>query len=308
MHGRVRLVSIEPGTVLGPYRIIEQYRRGGMATVYRAQHVKLARQVAVKVIRTSFLGDSDYSEYATRFRREALTVAQLRHPNILGIFNYGEADGMPYLVTEFIDGGTLAERLGAPMPVDTVVRLLGPIAAALDYAHGVGVLHRDVKPSNILLWSNGTPVLGDFGIAKRTDNAAPLTRVGHFMGTPEYMSPEQALAVDVGPATDQYALAVVAYEMLTGRVPYSGGTPVAVLMAHMQRPLPPPRSINPALLPAVEAVLLKALAKRPQERYSSVTAFTDALDQANRVKRPSGPWFLRWLGSRGGSRRDAVSR
>jgi serine/threonine-protein kinase len=280
---------------MGPYRIIEQYRRGGMATVYRAQHVKLSRQVAVKVIRTSFLGESEYADYAARFRREALTVAQLRHPNILGIFTYGEAQGMPYLVTEFVDGGTLADRLGAPIPVDTVIRLLGPIAAALDYAHNAGVLHRDVKPSNILLWSNGSPVLGDFGIAKRAGAAMGLTKVGQVMGTPEYMAPEQALSDDVGPASDQYALAVVAYEMLTGRVPYSGETPLAVLMAHMQRPLPPPRSINPALSPTVEAVLLKALAKRPGERYPSVAAFIDALDQANSAKLPSAPPFLRWL-------------
>lgn len=295
-------LRLAPGTVLGAYRVLDLYRRGGMAAVYRGEHVRLARHVAVKVIRPSFLGDEDFAEYAARFRREALTVAQLRHPNILNVFNYGEAEGMPYLVTEFVDGGTLTERLGAPMPVAEVVRLLGPIAAALDYAHAQGVLHRDVKPSNILLWSNGTPVLGDFGIAKRTTATLGLTKLGQLIGTPEYMAPEQAMADEVGPATDQYALAIVAYEMLTGRVPYSDGTPLAVAMAHIQRPLPPPRSINPALSPVAEAALLKALAKRPGDRFASVSAFIEALGQTSVAPPARTPWFLRWLGGLSGRR------
>ena len=268
-------MNLEPGATLGPYRILELYRRGGMATVYKGYHPRLDRYVAVKLVRPDYVGAVEFRE---RFQREARTVARLRHPHILEIFTYGEEQGLPYLVTEFVDGGSLTDRAGRRMEVSEVIRLLRPIATALDYAHTQGVLHRDVKPSNILLWANGTPVLADFGIAKEQGSTTALTHVGQVMGTPEYMAPEQALGEPpVGPATDQYALAVVAYEFLAGRVPFTATTPLAILAAHLHRSVPSPREANPAISTTVERVLLRALAKRQEDRFPSVTSFIDAL-------------------------------
>ncbi|HEY8641429.1 MAG TPA: serine/threonine-protein kinase, partial [Candidatus Dormibacteraeota bacterium] len=238
-------MKLEPGTNLGPYRIVGEAGRGGMASVYKAHQAALARYVAIKVLPDFFATEPGFLE---RFQQEAVAVAQLRHPNILAIFDYGDTDGVTYIVTEFVDGGTLAEQMGKPLPVEYAVEILNPIAGALDYAHRRGVLHRDIKPSNVLLQHDGTPVLSDFGLAKMMMSANKrITQSGMIVGTPEYMSPEQCAGEDLTPATDQYSLAVIAYEALTGRVPFTAATPVAVLMAQMQNALPPPRTINPEL-------------------------------------------------------------
>jgi eukaryotic-like serine/threonine-protein kinase len=271
-------MNLEPGAIVGAYRITEMYRQGGMATVYKARHVRLDRQVALKVVKGALSDDETFLE---RFRVEAKIVAQLRHPSIVEVFHAGVQDGMPYLATEFVDSGSLAERMGAPMSAAEVAQLLRPIAAALDYAHGQGILHRDIKPSNILLTNSGAPILADFGIAKLVASDIALTRTGQVMGTPAYMAPEQVMGEPpVGPGTDQYALAIVAYELLTGHVPFEGETPVSVLMAHVHRALPPARVYNPDLNGATEEVLVRGLAKRPQDRYPSVSAFTLALEAA----------------------------
>jgi len=272
-------VKLEPGTNLGPYRIVAEAGRGGMASVYKAHQAALARYVAIKVLPEFFATEPGFRE---RFQQEAVAVAQLRHPNILAIFDYGDTDGVTYIVTEFVDGGTLAEQMGKPLPLEYAVEILNPIAGALDYAHRRGVLHRDIKPSNVLLQHDGTPVLSDFGLAKMMMSSTQrLTQSGMIVGTPEYMSPEQCAGEELTPAADQYSLAVIAYEALTGRVPFTAATPVAVLMAQMQNALPPPRTINPDLSDGVAAVLLKGLAKEPGDRYKTCHQMVRALAAAD---------------------------
>jgi len=277
-------MNLREGMTLGAYRIMERIGRGGMATVFRAYHPALDRFVAIKVLPDFFAEEPDYRE---RFQQEARSVARLKHPNILEIFDYGYDDGTAYLVLELVEGGTLADRVGKPMELREVVRILEPIGSAIDHAHAHGILHRDIKPSNILLQQDSTPVLADFGLAKMTGAAHRLTSSGTVMGTPEYMSPEQAADEPVGPASDQYSLAVVAYEMLTGRVPFLGDTPAAVLLSHVTKAMPAARELRGELSAHVEDVLRRALAKRPEERYTSAAAFVAALKPAAWPSRPA---------------------
>ena len=283
-------MSVKPGQALGQYQIVEQIGKGGMATVFRSWQPSLARHVAIKVLPEFFTDDPSFQH---RFRQEAVAIAQLRHPNVLTVFDSGESDGVAYIVTELVEGGTLAGRLGRVLSIDECVALLGPVASALDYAHARGMVHRDVKPANILLGPDGVPILSDFGLARMAgqaggDAATRLTMVGSTIGTPEYMAPEQIESSDVGPAADIYSLAVILYEMLTGSVPYTGDTPVSVLMARLQKPLPPPRERNPSLPAAVQDVLVKGLARNPAERYGSAGEMLRALEAAGRTA-SSGP-------------------
>lgn len=208
------------------------------------------------------------ADFRARFRQEAIAIARLRHPAILVVFDYGEQDGTPYLVGEYLENGTLADQLGAPLPLQQVLRLLVPIADALDFAHAQGIVHRD-----------GRPVLSDFGLAKMLDGQRRLTQSGMVLGTPHYMAPEIASG-ETGPSIDRYALVVIAYEMLTGLLPFDASTPHALLMLHVQQPVPPPRVRNPAVLRTVEAVLLRGLEKSPDARYPTATAFVTALREA----------------------------
>ena len=270
-------MSIGPGTQLGPYLIVEQIGRGGMAAVYKAYEELLARHVAIKVLPEFF---AEEEEYRVRFQVEAVAVAKLRHLNILSVFAYGEENGQPYIVSEFMDGGTLAERLDGSMRVADVVSLLEPIASALDYAHAQGVLHRDIKPSNIMMVGDeSTPVLTDFGLAKILE-ADTITLTGEVLGTPEYMAPELCSGEPAGAAADVYSLGVVAYQMLTGRVPFKGPTPGATIIAQIHDPLPPAQEANPDLLPEVVMVLEKALAKSPSDRYQTASDFVSGLAEA----------------------------
>ncbi len=271
-------MKLEPGTALGSYRIISELGRGGMATVYKAYQASLARNVAVKVLPEYFADEPGFKE---RFQQEAIAVANLRHRHIPAVHDYGEADGVTYIVSEYIDGGTLTSHLGTPVPLEETIEVLEALAEALDYAHSKGVLHRDVKPSNVLLERDGTPVLADFGLAKiMASDMSRLTRTGTIVGTPEYMSPEQCEGENLTPAADLYALGVVAYEMLTGRPPFLGPTPLSVILAQVRDPLPPPRSVNPQLPESIERVLMKALAKRPEDRYATCTLFVRELAAA----------------------------
>jgi len=270
------------GKSLGRYHVVEQLGVGGMATVFKAYDSSLERYVAVKVIRTEIVSDP---EFLKRFQREARALAQLDHPYILKVLDYGEQDGIPYLVMPFETGGTLKERMGSPWPYQEAARLLAPIARALEYAHQQSIIHRDVKPANILFTPNGTPILSDFGIAKilGSRDSMQLTATGMGIGTPDYMAPELWLG-KVDARTDIYALAVVFYEMVTGRRPYTADTPAAVMLKHMQDPLPRPRSFVTGLPDEVEEVIFKALAKQPEDRYQDMGAFAAALEKLS-----SGP-------------------
>jgi tRNA A-37 threonylcarbamoyl transferase component Bud32 len=263
------------GETFGAYRILEPLGRGGMASVYKAYEAALDRYVALKVLPGEFLHDETFAE---RFRREAKVVARLEHPNIIPIHAFGIERGIPWMAMRLISGGALSSLLrGGRLPHERIITMLGGVADALDYAHGKGVVHRDVKPQNILLDEAERVYLADFGIAKMVEGTGALTQTGMITGTPQYMAPEQATGQPVDQRVDIYALGVVAYEMLTGRVPFAADTPVAVLMKHVTEPMPiPPASTVPE--PLVRA-LLKGMAKKPEERWPSAGAFVRALGQ-----------------------------
>ena len=248
-----------------------------MATVYRAHHAALDRDVAIKVVWPSLAEAPGFLE---RFQREARAVSRLRHPNILNVYDFGRQTGVTYMVTELLPGGSLADRLGRPLPLRDAVDVARGVGAALDHAHTQGIVHRDVKPSNILFTADGTPVLADFGIARMTAESEQLTVQGTLVGTPEYMSPEQALGNRVGPASDVYSLGVVLYQMVVGAPPFQAPTPLATLRAQVEDPMPSTRLVNRALPPAVDRVLDRALSKDPRERYLNATALANAFAQA----------------------------
>jgi len=276
-------MTIAAGQAVGRYQIIEPLGEGGMATVYKAHQPALDRVVALKVIRAGFAEDREFME---RFEREAKAIARLQHPNIVQVHDYDHAGDRPFIAMQYLDGGTLKARLaslaqvGARMPQTEVLRVVRQIAEALMHAHGLNVLHRDVKPANVMLTKDGRAVVTDFGIAKIL-GTTQHTQTGVGVGTPEYMSPEQGQGAPVvDQRADVYSLGVMAYEMLTGRVPFSADTPVAVVLKHMRDPLPMPSTFNPEIGPATERVLMKVLAKEPEDRYETAGAFASALEDA----------------------------
>ena len=284
------------GTSLGRYHILEQLGEGGMATVYKAYDTRLERDVALKVIRREVFPPKQLERMLIRFKREAKVVANLKHPNIVKVLDFGEEDGIPFLVMDFIPGGTLKERLkqyqGRHFPWKEAARFLAPIARALGYAHQEDgkIIHRDVKPANILITSSGIPMLSDFGIAKvlELDETLELTNTGVGIGTPEYMAPEQA-SKNFDHRTDIYALGTVFYEMLTGRRPYEADTPLAVMIKKNTDPLPLPTKIISDLPVQVERILLRALAKNPNHRYSNMNDFALALENLAKGILPDSP-------------------
>ncbi len=276
--GALLMASLE-GQTLGQYKVIAQMGSGGMATVYKAYQERLDRFVAIKMLHEAFQEDQNF---LARFEREAKIVARLEHPHIVQVFDFDDYNGRPYLVMKFVEGKTLkAELEDMPLTVDEILRIMPPIADALDYAHGQGVLHRDIKPSNIIVDQHGTPYLTDFGLARMAQVGDSTLSSDVLLGTPHYISPEQAMGNrDLDARTDLYSLGVVLYELVVGRVPFSADTPFAVIHDQIYRPLPKPSSINPELTPAVDAVLEKALAKSPSDRYSTATEMVDAFRRA----------------------------
>ncbi len=269
------------GYSFGRYRFLEKLGEGGMATVYKAFDERLEREVAIKTLRTEQFSPAQIQQVLQRFDREAKSLAKLSHPNIVSILDYGENEGAPYLVMEFMPGGTLKDKLGAAMPWREALKMIAPVARALAYAHEHGVIHRDVKPANILLRGDGTPVLTDFGIAKLLEgmeSGHTLTASGVGIGTPEYMAPEQGMGGKVDGRADMYALGATLYELVAGRKPFEADTPMAVLVKHMTDPLPPPRQFAADLPAAVEELIRKAMAKQPDERYASMAEFVAALE------------------------------
>ncbi len=253
------------GQSLDRYQIVELVGEGGMATVYRAHDPRLKRDVAVKVMLPSLVADPTFCQ---RFEREAQSVANLRHPTILTVHDYGETEtGQLYLVVEYVPEGTLRDRLQGPMSLERVIDIVAQVAEALDYAHQQGVIHRDVKPNNILLTQDGRPLLADFGLAKPIESDRRLTASGMMMGTPDYVAPEQAQGFDIDGRADVYALGVMLFEMLAGRHPYAGESAMSVMIKHVTEPMPRPSAFNPKLSPALDEIVLKATAKSPDERY-----------------------------------------
>ena len=272
-------MSLSVGETVGPYRIVEQLGQGGMATVFRAYHAALDRYVAIKVLHPAFTADPNF---LARFQREARVVARLEHPQIVPVYDFAEHAGAPYLVMKFITGETLKARLArGALSAAEVWRCVEAVGAALDFAHQQGVLHRDIKPSNILLSAEGAIYLTDFGLARMAQAGESTLSADTMLGTPSYMSPEQARGdktLDAG--TDIYSLGVVVYELVVGRVPFSADTPYAVIHDHIFTPLPAPRRLNPAVPAGVEAVLLKALAKERASRYATVREMVADLGRA----------------------------
>ena len=269
------------GQTLGPFEIISELGRGGMAVVYKARQTDLQRMVALKILPPELSRDQSYLQ---RFLHEARSAAALEHPHIVPIYAIGEAQGFHYIAMKFIAGRTLkdvAQDDGALSLAQTAT-LLEQVAGALDYAHSNGVIHRDIKPSNMMVEPNGWVYLTDFGLARGGSATQGLTLAGTVMGTPEYMSPEQAQGLaTIGPATDIYALGVVVYELLTGKVPFSADTPMGMLVARLQYAPRPPRDYRGDLPLAVEDVIMRALARRPEARFPSASALVDALKQAS---------------------------
>lgn len=266
------------GRQFGPYQIVAPLGEGGMAAVYKAYQPAMERYVALKVLPRQLAGDA---QFVTRFQREAKLLAQLQHPHILPVFDFGEADGYTYLVMPFISSGTLTDQLrGQPFPWPHLRQIVTQIGEALDYAHARGLVHRDVKPSNVLLDERGNCLLTDFGLARMVEASVNLTTTGTIMGTPAYMSPEQGSGLPIDGRSDLYALGVILYELATGRVPYKAETPIAVIFKHIQDPLPPARSLNPELPESLERVILKALAKSPVDRYQTADEMVRAVRAA----------------------------
>lgn len=274
------------GTTLGHCLIRAVLGYGGMAAVYRGYQRNLDREVAIKVLPPAYAADQAFVD---RFHLEARAMGKLSHPNIVTVHDAGEENGRLYIVMAYIPGGTLKQRMGLPMDPREVAHIIKDVASALTYAHEQGIVHRDVKPVNVLMDSDGRAVLSDFGIAKMLSGTEGLTRAGAGVGTPEYMSPEQCRGGSVDARTDIYALGVMLFEMLTGHTPFEADNYTALAHAHIYEPVPAPSRLNPRISPAVQSVVLKALAKDPAYRFQQATEMAVALEQAVAAQVPVAP-------------------
>ncbi|HKS70849.1 MAG TPA: protein kinase, partial [Ktedonobacterales bacterium] len=271
--------------VLGDrYELQEPIGRGGMATIYRAVDLRMGRTVAVKILREVYSSDP---KFVTRFQREARAASALQHPNIIQVFDYGQSGPSYYIVMEFVEGTDLRRYLKRQgvLSNERAIEIAHDVALGLGAAHKRGIVHRDVKPQNVMLNDAGLVKLTDFGIASmyKDAEAERLTTTGMTLGTVQYYAPEQAQGEVVSPAADIYALGIVMYEMLTGRTPFDGDTPVAVAMRHIQDPPDPPSLLNPRIPPGLERVILKCLEKDPRARYRDGDALAYALENFARA-------------------------
>jgi serine/threonine protein kinase len=260
------------------YQIVTPLGEGGMAAVYKAYQFSVDRYVALKVLPRHFADDPQFIQ---RFDQEAKVLAGLQHPHILPVHDYGHAESYAYIVMPLLAGGDLADLLSTRRcTLEEIGRIISQVGDALDYAHSQGIVHRDVKPSNILIDQRGNCLLSDFGLAKLLEGNSSLTGSGYMIGTPSYMSPEQGMGQTLDGRSDIYALGVILYEMVTGQVPYRAETPMAVVFKHIQDPLPPPSKIDPSIPEALERVILKSLAKKPEDRFATPGDMVKALRAA----------------------------
>jgi serine/threonine protein kinase len=264
--------------LIGTYKIIDKIGSGGMATVYKAYQSRVNRYVALKVLHKMFLDDKNFT---ARFEREAQIVGRLDHPNIVPVYDYDVDNQQPYLVMKYVEGQTLKEHTqNEPLSLQEIRHVMRSICDALTYAHDQNVLHRDIKPSNIMIANDGTVYITDFGLARMAHQGESTLSVDTMLGTPHYISPEQAQSGQVDARTDIYALGVILYELMTGRLPFTGDSAFAIIHQQIFAAPPSPSLLNPEIHPAVEAVLLKALSKDPVDRYVTANDFYDAFDEA----------------------------
>lgn len=262
------------GVIQGRYRLKERIGRGGMAEVWCATDERLDRPAAVKFLAAQFHQDP---EFLVRFFTEAQSVASISHPNVVQVLDFGDFEGRPYLVMEYVDGGSAADLTGAPLLPERASEMVAEAARGAGAAHASGFVHRDIKPANILLTSDGRAKLADFGIASSI-HAERLTATGQAIGSPHYLSPEQASGAGCGPSSDVYSLGVVLYELITGRPPFDGDNVTGIAIAHVEQTPEPPSSFIPDLDPALEELVLRCLAKDPTHRYPDGTALAVALE------------------------------
>jgi serine/threonine protein kinase len=265
------------GQNLGHYLLVEEVGRGGMATVFRAVDQRNEKQFAVKVLSQTIAGDK---RFVKRFERESALLATLIHPNIVPVVDFGEANGLIYMVMPFIDGDTLQDRLDqAEWRSEESHLWIEQLASALDYAHRSGIIHRDVKPANVMIDTQGNALLTDFGLARNVEGSNTLTG-SLLLGTPAYMAPEQGRGDRVDARSDQYSFGVIIYQLESGRLPFEAESPMGTVLMHIQDPVPRPGRFNPELSPGIERVILKSLAKGPAYRYPSVGALRIAYQAA----------------------------
>jgi serine/threonine-protein kinase len=268
------------GKTLSHYTLLEQIGQGGMSSVFSAVDQRDQRAVAVKILSPYIAHEA---RFKARFEREIKLLSRLQHPNIMPILDFGEADGLAYIIMPYIGTGTLGDRLlKGPVEAKDGARIVEQLASALAAAHAAGVVHRDVKPSNVLLDPMGNALLSDFSFAHQTDASQNLTGSA-LIGTPAYMSPEQCRGEPIDARSDQYALAVVLYQMTTGKLPFEADTPMGTALKHVNEPLPRPRLVNPSIPEEVELVLVRGLAKDPALRYASILELNDAFQEALRL-------------------------
>ncbi|WP_438433546.1 Stk1 family PASTA domain-containing Ser/Thr kinase [Gorillibacterium sp. sgz500922] len=274
-------------TLAGRYEILDRVGGGGMALVYKARDILLNRVVAVKVLRPQFVHDE---EFIQRFRREAQSAAALSHPNIVSIYDVGQREDIHYIVMEYVEGNTLNELIKerAPLQVEEAVNIASQICDALDHAHSNQIIHRDIKPHNILIGRNGRVKVTDFGIA-RAGASSSITQTGSVVGSVHYFSPEHAKGTAAGAKSDLYSLGIVLYQMLTGKLPFSGESPVSVALKHLQENVEEPRRVNPLIPQSVENIILKAMRKNPDDRYRSAKEMLNDLETCLRPERRNEP-------------------
>jgi eukaryotic-like serine/threonine-protein kinase len=277
------VAEVSEGSVIdGRYRVLRKIGAGGMADVWLAEDTHLQRQVALKVLHKHFAQDR---EFVARFQREAESAAGLQHPNVVAVYDRGDFDGVNYIAMQYVEGPTLKQLIDRGLTPEQAVPLVRQVLEAARFAHRNGIVHRDLKPQNVIISADGVAMVTDFGIARA--GLSEITQTGSVMGTPQYLSPEQAQGYEVTPVSDLYSVGVLLYEALTGRVPFEGESAVAVAMKQVSEVPQRPSSINPQVSPALDAVVMRALEKEPGERFQSADAFIAALDAA--IKDPGGP-------------------